>query len=539
MRDERYGLKFNHLTIQEFSHKDSHNNKWYHVLCDCGNDKKVMPFYKIKRGTNTTCGCRIGRIYGQKKNLEGRKYGMLLVLVDTAEKYVLCQCDCGRILGVERDRLLRTKDPKHSCGKCYRKRPVAKYENLIGKKFNRLTVKSYVYQLKRQHYWNCECECGNTHIVSSKDLKSGHVKSCSCLVKENGNKLGKKGPKLDLIGKKFGKLTVLAYTSESHWHCKCECGNEIEVETYYLTHDKVTSCKTCKERWGNYNNLIGMTFGYLTPIYPLHKNKKIYWHCECKCGNEKDILATSLVSGRTKSCGCYKKVNNAPNFVDLTGNRYGELTVLEFNKSSHNWKCQCDCGNIIYVRTSDLKRQDGKSILSCGHNNLGHIGSRFEQELVNYLSSYYIEKHNRTVLDGKEIDIYIPELKIGIEYNGSKFHASSGAIFDNKPKYYHRDKFLLAKEKGINLISIFDIDYENNFSKLFFDLANILKNGYYKFVPHNEIEYTNNDLGIGNWIEEYGYEEIGQEEPTSYFYRDTYLVYRCGRTIWGYKWENL
>ena len=31
------------------------------------------------------------------------------------------------------------------------------------------------------------------------------------------------------------------------------------------------------------------------------------WHCKCDCGNEKDIESQSLRLGRTRSCGCYRK----------------------------------------------------------------------------------------------------------------------------------------------------------------------------------------------------------------------------------------
>lgn len=55
-------------------------------------------------------------------------------------------------------------------------------------------------------------------------------------------------------------------------------------------------------------NLVGQVFNYFTVIDgPIRKNKKIYWHCECQCGNEKEIRSDELKSGRTKSCGCYKK----------------------------------------------------------------------------------------------------------------------------------------------------------------------------------------------------------------------------------------
>lgn len=56
------------------------------------------------------------------------------------------------------------------------------------------------------------------------------------------------------------------------------------------------------------------------------------------------------------------------NLIDLTGNKYGRLTVLnrDFSKKTNSgsyWICQCDCGKIKSVRSSSLRRGE---IQSCG-----------------------------------------------------------------------------------------------------------------------------------------------------------------------------
>jgi len=52
--------------------------------------------------------------------------------------------------------------------------------------------------------------------------------------------------KLDLTGQRFGKLTVLAPAENidrrTAWLCRCDCGRERVVKTYYLRSGKVTSC---------------------------------------------------------------------------------------------------------------------------------------------------------------------------------------------------------------------------------------------------------------------------------------------------------
>ncbi|WP_276892107.1 hypothetical protein [Dialister micraerophilus] len=56
-------------------------------------------------------------------------------------------------------------------------------------------------------------------------------------------------------------------------------------------------------------DLTGKQFGRLKVIYPLKKRSKergIIWHCKCACGKETNVKAGSLISKRTKSCGCLR-----------------------------------------------------------------------------------------------------------------------------------------------------------------------------------------------------------------------------------------
>ena len=59
-------------------------------------------------------------------------------------------------------------------------------------------------------------------------------------------------------------------------------------------------------------DLMGNRFGRLTVIAPLPpKNKSTRWLCKCDCGKEKEVLAVSLTQGRTISCGCYMREKNS------------------------------------------------------------------------------------------------------------------------------------------------------------------------------------------------------------------------------------
>lgn len=55
----------------------------------------------------------------------------------------------------------------------------------------------------------------------------------------------------------------------------------------------------------NGKDLKGKRFGKLVALYPVSQpdNKPMKWHCRCDCGNEVDVITNSLTSGNTTSCG--------------------------------------------------------------------------------------------------------------------------------------------------------------------------------------------------------------------------------------------
>lgn len=75
-------------------------------------------------------------------------------------------------------------------------------------------------------------------------------------------------------------------------------------------------------------DLTGNKYGMLTVIKEAERDKNgRRWLCECECGNKKIILGKNLKKGNTKSCGCLKAKN--PNArKDLTGQKFGKLLVL-------------------------------------------------------------------------------------------------------------------------------------------------------------------------------------------------------------------
>lgn len=106
------------------------------------------------------------------------------------------------------------------------------------------------------------------------------------------------------------------------------------------------------------------------------------------------------------------------------------------------------CGSIRQLKL----RSD--SLPSC-HLCLGKNASQGEhlirQLLINIMPNIEVRYHDRTVLAPFEMDFYLPELKLGIEFHGSYWHSA-----EIVRSTLHQEKALLAKERGIKLIQVLD-----------------------------------------------------------------------------------
>ena len=113
------------------------------------------------------------------------------------------------------------------------------------------------------------------------------------------------GSKLNLTGRVFGMWTVIEECKNNRqgknvmWICRCECGIEKEVYGCKLNNGTSKSC-------GHKESLVGKRYGKLTVISIVEDNSKRdrIWLCECDCGEYKNIPTGSLNCGNSTSCGC-------------------------------------------------------------------------------------------------------------------------------------------------------------------------------------------------------------------------------------------
>ena len=366
---------------------------------------------------------------------------------------------------------------------------MAKFQDLSGQKFNRLTVIRRDESVLNKVSWICKCECGNEISVTTSHLKCGHTQSCGCLQKEKAREANF----LDLTGQRFGRLTVIKEADKyispqglkfAQWLCKCDCGNDTIVLATNLKKGTTKSCgfyniEQAKKRL--FKDLTEQKFDRLTAIKPIEnhtnsngKSMMTKWLCRCDCGNECNVQSGNLLSGHTLSCGCYNKEQASKrSLINLVGQRFGRLTVLERVEneitSSGNsvvmWRCLCDCGEEIIVRSSALLHGYTKSC--------GCMKSHGEYYISTYLLSNSInfEKQKKFSdllgVGGGNLsyDFYLPNHNMLIECQGEQ-HERPIEYFGGEEQFaiqqeHDKRKREYAKDNGYRLLEISYKDYNN------------------------------------------------------------------------------
>lgn len=175
--------------------------------------------------------------------------------------------------------------------------------------------------------------------------------------------------KNDLTGMRFGSLTAAAPTGEKKngytvWLCRCDCGGEIAVPSRYLKNGWTTDCG-CREKEKRRQDLTGQRFGRLTVLEDTGRTDG-QGHClwRCRCDCGREVETIS-----NQLTAGYKKSCGClshPPLKDWIGERFGSLEVLAYagkREGSHYWRCRCICGKEIEVRQSNLQSGHTKS---CG-----------------------------------------------------------------------------------------------------------------------------------------------------------------------------
>jgi hypothetical protein len=154
------------------------------------------------------------------------------------------------------------------------------------------------------------------------------------------------------------------------------------------------------------------------------------------------------------------------------------------------FKCDKNNNHDFIIRGDNFYHRLKNNIPLCTIcNPIGDQKSIKEKELFEFIQSIYGGEIIQSYRDGIEIDIYLPELKIGFEFNGLYWHSEQF-----KDKNYHLDKTNYFKERGIRIIHIWEDDWDLKDKIIKSQIENITNNSSKIFARKCTIHQIGNDL---------------------------------------------
>lgn len=158
------------------------------------------------------------------------------------------------------------------------------------------------------------------------------------------------------------------------------------------------------------------------------------------------------------------------------------VEIICFDKQTNTKKCRClKCNKLFDIKNNLFYVRIKNNESLCLHcNPIKKNFSRKESDVYNYIQSLTdknIIRNDRTVLNGKELDIFIPELNLAFEFDGTYWHRDLRAFkkqlknetFKNECYEIHkRDelKTKMCETLGIKLIRISEYDWDKNKDKV-------------------------------------------------------------------------
>lgn len=256
-----------------------------------------------------------------------------------------------------------------------------------------------------------------------------------------------------------GLLTHIQFNHKEH-----------SPESYYRQHIMAVGegfCKTC----GKPTKFNGIKNGYQT-----YCNRKCVWA-------DPEIKAKRKItnSAKTDSEILEWKIRNKESRLKKNNGNYSPLhdlakrqEISETHFKEYFAKCNCEfikyddkvhfrcnkCGCEDAFTRSVIDRYDRTNDYDvCHYCNDRRFVSSPEREIRKYIETFYegkIISGDRHVLNGKELDLYFPDKKLAIEYDGFHWHNENRI-----PAGYHLEKTNACEANGIQLIHIFETEWLN------------------------------------------------------------------------------
>ena len=300
-----------------------------------------------------------------------------------------------------------------------------------------ISYKNYIRNKKRGNRFSCSKKCSIIKTKLTNLEKYGvtsHMKSSLIKEKVKSTNLEKYGVSYTFqseeIKNKIKETNLKKYGVENPFQSDVikEKIKETNLEKYGVENPSQSEeiknkvKKTCLKKW-NSDSFLGSEF--------FLNNKEIK---QKSIKNRMFVIDNILYRRKFNIC-------RDPNYIEYIGN---SISLFKCN-NGHNFEI-----------TSDNYR--GRTInntpLCTVCNPIGNSQSVKEKELFEFINSAYSGEVIQSYRDGLEIDIYLPHLNLGFEFNGLYWHSE-----EKKDRNYHINKTNYFLEKGIRIIHIWEDDW--------------------------------------------------------------------------------
>ena len=287
------------------------------------------------------------------------------------------------------------------------------------------------------------------------------------------------------------KIDDIPEQSHSKITAICDCCNteiELSIYAYWKNYNKqnIYTCNKCKQSKIENTNL--EKYGTKRPIQNKDIRKKLE---NTNLERYGDIVATKNEDVKNKiintnlerygvtstaKLNSVKEKQKETNFKQYK-EKYKELNIIKID-NDNNYHICCEKGHEYIINSVNIYNRikyNTELCLEC--NPIGNRYSGLENLLFEFIrNNYNGEILRNTRIENKELDIYLPDIKLAFEFNGLYWH--SELYRDNN---YHKEKTDLCNKNDIRLYHIWEDDW-------------IFKQDIVKSMILNKLGKTNNKL---------------------------------------------
>jgi hypothetical protein len=286
------------------------------------------------------------------------------------------------------------------------------------------------------------CKCGEPTSFN-KNFKDGYKKYCSskCVQKDEETKRKRKNTLLE----KYNVDNIAKLDSVKEKTKETNLKKYGHVSTFQSEKVREKWKKSIKEKYGvdhvfQLDSVKEKIKDTMNDKYGDHYTKTEYYK------DKLDEIGFSTIIKK-------KKLEKHKKFFQENGYEFLEIKdyrLFKLKKGDDIFE--------IYWDTFINRLENGYEI-STNKNPLYYTGkSNSEMELLDWLKSVYkdnIKTSDRSILEGKELDIYLSDIKVAIEFNGIYWHSEL-----NKNKDHHYSKTVSCENNGIHLIHVWEDDWQ-------------------------------------------------------------------------------